>query len=84
MRVRVRFFSILKDVTGREYVELELPEGSRLRDLLGQVYKLYPDLEKLNGEDIGVIALVNGRYGKLDDVLKDEDEIALIPPASGG
>ncbi len=84
MRVRVRFFSILKDVAGRESMELELPDGSRLRDLLEKIYKLYPDLEKLGGEDVGVIALVNGNYGKLDDVLRDGDEVALIPPASGG
>jgi len=84
MRVRVRFFSILKDLAGREYMELELPEDSRLRDLLDEVNKLYPDLEKLSGEDVGVIALVNGRYGRLDDVLRDGDEVALIPPASGG
>lgn len=84
MKVRVRFFSILKDVAGEEYVELELPGGSKLRDLLDKINKLYPDLEKLSGEEVGVIALVNGNYGKLDDTLRDGDEVALIPPASGG
>ncbi len=84
MRVRVRFFSILKDIVGSESLELELPDGSRLRDLLSKIYELYPNVEKIGGEDVGVIALVNGNYGKLDDTLRDGDEVALIPPASGG
>jgi len=84
MKIRVRFFSILKDITGRDYIELELPGNTRLKDLLDRIYKEYPDLLKISGEEVGVIALVNGNYGKLDDILRDGDEVALIPPASGG
>ncbi len=84
MKIKVRFFSILKDVAGRESIELELPEGAKLRDLLEKIYSLYPDLEKISGEEVGVIALLNGNYGRLDDELGDGDEVALVPPASGG
>jgi molybdopterin converting factor subunit 1 len=80
MRVRVLYFAILKDVFGCEREELELPAGESVGGLL----------EVLRGRGVaanvwGSIAVaVNQEYALAGVVLKDGDEVALLPPVSGG
>jgi molybdopterin converting factor subunit 1 len=81
MQVRLLFFGMLKEVTGREAVRLELPEGSRVSDLLEHYAASRPELQPYY--DVIAVA-VNQEYSEAGAVLKDGDEVALIPPVSGG
>ena len=76
MRVRVRLFAQLRERAGRSEVELDLPEGARVRDALAAVDEIAAGLP--------VVMAVNREYAGEDDELSAGDEVALIPPVSGG
>jgi molybdopterin converting factor subunit 1 len=81
MRITVRFFAILKDRAGTSETTLELASGSTVASALESLSKRFPDLQR----DCNRIAFaVNRSYVKPDQVLRDGDELALIPPVSGG
>ncbi len=81
MRIRVLFFGVLKDLAGKSADELELPEGSSGRDLLTHYERLLPQLRAT----LATVALaVNQEYASPGTKLKAGDEIALLPPVSGG
>ncbi|MFN8187358.1 MAG: molybdenum cofactor biosynthesis protein MoaE [Gaiellales bacterium] len=77
MRVRVRFFAGLRERAGVGNRELELPEGARAVD----VWALLPEL---GVAPEGVMYARNKEYVDPDAALADGDELALIPPVSGG
>ncbi|MGH9600898.1 MAG: molybdenum cofactor biosynthesis protein MoaE [Terriglobales bacterium] len=81
MQVRVLFFGQLKDLTGRASDSLTLPEGSTLADLLAHYECGFPRLKAL----LPAIALsINQEYAPPGSALRDQDEVALLPPVSGG
>ena len=81
MRVRVLFFGILKELAGKASDEIELREGASMRDLLAHYEAQIPRLK----EALPSLALaVNQQYASPDTKLKSDDEIALLPPVSGG
>ncbi|HUK86640.1 MAG TPA: molybdenum cofactor biosynthesis protein MoaE [Terriglobales bacterium] len=81
MRVRVLFFGMLKDVVGRGSDSLALPSGATLADLLARYQSEFPRLEQL----LPSLALsVNQEYAAAGQPLNDDDEVALLPPVSGG
>lgn len=81
MQVRVLFFGILKDLAGRDREELELPEGSSVADALAHYEFQVPDLKKWFSS---VALAVNQQYAGPSTKLRAGDEIALLPPVSGG
>jgi molybdopterin synthase catalytic subunit len=76
MVVRVRLFAALRERAGHSEVEIELPEGARVADALER-------LRDIAG-DVPVVMAVNRDYADADVVLAAGDELALIPPVSGG
>jgi len=81
MRVRVLFFGILKDLAGKSSDWLDLPEGGSVRDVLATYESQIPRLR----ESLASLALaVNQQYSGPDTKLKSGDEVALLPPVSGG
>jgi molybdopterin synthase catalytic subunit len=76
MQVRVRLFAALRERAGAGELELELPSGALVRDALLQVSALT--------EGLAVVMAINREYAGEDDVLQPGDELALIPPVSGG
>ena len=81
MRVRVLFFGILKEIVGKPADEIELPDGASVRDVLARYESQMPRLK----ESLPSLALaVNQEYAGPDTKLKADDEIALLPPVSGG
>ena len=81
MQIRVLFFGILKDLVGRSSEGLELPEGARLEAVLTHYAKQAPGLKEL----LSSLALsVNQEYSSRDRPLRGGDEVALLPPVSGG
>ena len=79
MRVRVLYFGVLKDVAGQSRGEMELEEGASVADLLA----LHRGARTAAVWDSIAVA-VNQEYARAEDVLKDGDEVALLPPVSGG
>jgi MoaE-MoaD fusion protein len=81
MVVEVRLFAILKERAGRDSVEVELSEGATVADALDALTAL-PGLDIL--PRMPVRMAVNRDYATLETVLVAADELALIPPVSGG
>ncbi len=81
MRVRVLFFGMLKDLTGKSSGTIELEDGASVRDLLAHCEAQVPRLK----ESLGSLAVaVNQQYAGPDTKLRTNDEVALLPPVSGG
>ena len=76
MRVTVRLFAMLRERAGTGQLELELPEGARVSDALAAVADLAGGLP--------LVMAVNRRYADVGAPLAPGDELALIPPVSGG
>ncbi|MCC6222665.1 MAG: molybdenum cofactor biosynthesis protein MoaE [Thermoleophilia bacterium] len=77
MRVRVRLFAALRERAGAPERELELPAGSRAADV-------WAALPELGSEPPGILYALNREYVPPGRELTDGDELALIPPVSGG
>ena len=82
MNVRVRLFAILRERAGRDAVEVELPEGATVADALRELALLPGLAEPI--ERMPVRMAVNREYADSATPLAAEDELALIPPISGG
>jgi molybdopterin synthase catalytic subunit len=78
MQVRVRLFAMLRERAGTSELELELPEGARVRDALAAA----PVASLADG--LPLVMAVNREYADEDAPLSAGDELALIPPVSGG
>jgi molybdopterin converting factor subunit 1 len=76
MEVTVRLFAMLRERAGAGEVTLELPEGARVEDALAQLGGL--------ADGLPLVMAVNREYAPADQVLDPGDELALIPPVSGG
>lgn len=81
MKVRVIYFGMLKDAVGRQIDEVTLPEGATLGDLVQDRIQHTDVIDNFRK----VLAFsVNQDYAQLSTVLHDGDEIAMLPPVSGG
>lgn len=76
MRVRVRLFAGLRERAGAGDLEVELPDGA----VVGDVWQALP----LDGEPPGLLFARNREYAGREAPLEEGDEVALIPPVSGG
>jgi sulfur-carrier protein len=81
MKVRVKFFAILRERAGTSEVAKDIAEGSTVAELWRQLQKDYP---KLDVPGIRLLYAVNQDYVTVDHQLKDQDEVVFIPPVSGG
>jgi len=82
MTVRVRLFAVLRQRAGRESVDVELEEGSTVADALSVLGK-EPGLTDVLAR-VPVRMAVNRDYAEPETVLSPDDELALVPPVSGG
>jgi len=81
MRITVRFFAILKDRAGCGEALLEMSDGATVSAAIDALSKVFPAIR----EDVKrCAAAINREYAKLDQILNNGDELALIPPVSGG
>jgi molybdopterin synthase catalytic subunit/molybdopterin converting factor small subunit len=76
VHVTVRLFAGLRERAGSDHIELELPERARVADALSQLAGVIGD--------VPVVMAVNREYADRADGLAAGDELALIPPVSGG
>jgi molybdopterin converting factor subunit 1 len=81
MRVRVLFFGRLKEIVGRSEDEAELTDGARVEDLFAHYGERYPELAGFRGS---VVASINQVFADWRSPLATGDEVAFLPPVSGG
>jgi molybdopterin converting factor small subunit len=78
MKVRLLLFATYRDFAGAGELMLELPYGAKARDAVAQLRVQAPRIPERP-----VIA-INQEYSSLDEMLRDGDELALLPPVAGG
>jgi molybdopterin converting factor subunit 1 len=81
MKVRIKFFAILRERAGVAEVIKDLQDGSTVAELWRGLQQDYP---KLNVPGIRLLYAVNQNYVGLDHRLSEGDEVVFIPPVSGG
>ena len=79
MQVRVVSFGVLKDWLGSAMATVELPEGATARELLARLCERRPATLLR-----GIAVSVNAEYATVAQVLREGDEVGLLPPVSGG
>lgn len=81
MRVRVLLFGMLKDLAGKSSDSMDLPDHACVRDVLARYESTIPRFK----DSLPSLAFaVNQQYAKAETTLHDGDEVALLPPVSGG
>jgi molybdopterin synthase catalytic subunit len=80
VRVHVRLFASYREAAGVGHVELDLPPGATVKDAIAEIARRHP----LIAEGRMVVIAKNREYVTPDEPLADGDEVALIPPVSGG
>jgi len=81
MTVTVQFFSYLKELSGADLAEFELPEASTVQTLLHHVWQRFPQAAKMSQSTLVALHM---EYAARDQILHDQDQIALFPPVQGG
>jgi molybdopterin synthase catalytic subunit/molybdopterin converting factor small subunit len=81
MRARVLFFGILKEVVGHAAEDAEFPEGSDLRAVFERYAARFPQIRQMAAS---IVVARNQEFAALSAALSDGDEVALLPPVSGG
>lgn len=82
--LKVKSFAILKDIIGTQQMTLQLPrkdKGTTVADLRIRILELYPVISE---QRIAMGIAVNAKIANEKSVINDLDEIALLPPISGG
>ncbi len=91
--MKVNFYATLRLITGRKTVELDLPDGTTVREILEACFSLFPPLRKelMNGDELHghVHVFVNGRDAPyLEHVLETRvahtDKLDIFPAVGGG
>lgn len=81
IRVTTLFFASTRDAVGQRSLAVPLPEGATVDDLLQGLVSDYPALAP---RCASLMVAVNSEYAQRSTRLRDGDEVALIPPVSGG
>jgi molybdopterin converting factor subunit 1 len=80
-RLSVRLFAHFRERAGADAVTVELPDGATVGTLLARLGGLWPDATGLLEKSV---VAVNEEYAPADHALRPGDDVALIPPVSGG
>lgn len=80
MNLKVALFGITRELVGQSALELPVPAGQSVAGFMAELRTRYPALSELTSFAVAV----NNEYAEPDQELREHDEIALIPPVSGG
>jgi molybdopterin converting factor subunit 1 len=81
MRVTVRLFARLRDIAGAAELRRDVSSGATIRTVWHQLVEEFPDFR---GYERSISSAVNADYARMDDQVSEGDEIAFLPPVSGG
>lgn len=81
MRVTVRLFARLREIAGASELARDLAPGATIGDVWRQLAHEFPELASY---ERSISSAVNADYARMDQVVGDGDEVAFLPPVSGG
>lgn len=81
MSIRVLFFGVLRDIVGLREDRLEVPEGGRLAWVFEHYAARFPRLQEMSAS---IVLARNQHFAAVSDAVSEGDEIAFLPPVSGG
>ncbi len=81
MRVTVLLFARLRDIAGEAQLARELAPGATIGDVWRQLAGEFPEL---SAYERSISSAVNADYARMDHRVHDGDEVAFLPPVSGG
>lgn len=81
--VKIRFFAMLKNKVGQEEVNLDVPENISLEKFKQILKKEFPAITEFLDKK-SIMISVNQEFATNNTMIKDGDEVALLPPFSGG
>ena len=79
--IKVKLFAILRELVGENEITITLPKGITVNHLNDEILKKYPQLKSLGNK---FVTSVNCKVTNGDTIISSKDEIALLPPVSGG
>jgi MoaE-MoaD fusion protein len=81
LKIKARFFGLYRELVGSSQVDLEIEDKISLVELKQKLFVSFPQLIAYNDH---ILLAVNSEYGIAEQQLKDGDEVAVLPPLSGG
>jgi molybdopterin converting factor subunit 1 len=81
MRVTVRLFARLRDIAGASELARDLAPGATIGDVWRELAHEFPELANY---ERSISTAINADYTRMDQVLDEGDEVAFLPPVSGG
>ncbi len=81
MRVTVRLFARLRELAGREMWDAEVPAGATVADVWTTVTQAHPPLAPFGR---AISCAVNANFSRMSHPLQEGDDVAFLPPVSGG
>jgi MoaE-MoaD fusion protein len=81
VRIRVLFFGVLRDVTGLREDSIEVPDGGLAASVFEHYSQRFPRLREMSAS---IVLAVNQKFCAPSEALSDGDELAFLPPVSGG
>ena len=80
-KIKVRLFAVLREVVGEREITITVPGGVTVSYLNNEILKKYPQLKSFSNK---FVTSVNCKVTTEDTIITSSDEIALLPPVSGG
>ena len=80
-KIKVRLFAILREVVGEREITITVPSGVTVSYLNNEILKKYPQLNSFSNK---FVTSVNCKVTTGDTIITSKDEVALLPPVSGG
>jgi molybdopterin converting factor subunit 1 len=81
MRVTVKLFARLRDIAGTPELTRELPAGATIGSVWRDLAREFPELAQY---ERSISSALNADYARMDANVSDGDEVAFLPPVSGG
>ena len=81
MKVRAQFYAQLRELVGNHELEVELPQGATVRELLENIYAQKP---ALRAHDKSILVGAGVEFVDRNYKIKPSEEIAIMPPVQGG
>jgi molybdopterin converting factor subunit 1 len=81
MRVTVLLFARLRDIAGSSDLSRDVPAGATVADVWQRLVSEFPEMARY---DSSISSAVNADYAKMSTTLSENDDVAFLPPVSGG